>query len=131
MRRQPELFTERFAKAGRDDRILVDYLRNNRANTSVAAYSTRAKPDAPSVPVPTTTPSPKATGQAAVESAPRSAPPAVPATPLAQPATVAEYLNSDDPVPQRFSLDAVGFAHRHHVVHRDLKPSNMLVDEDV
>jgi outer membrane protein OmpA-like peptidoglycan-associated protein len=70
----------------------------------------RAKPDAPSVPVPATTPSPKATGQAAVESAPRSAPPAVPATPLAQPATVAEYLNSDDPVPQRFSLDSVGFA---------------------
>jgi bifunctional non-homologous end joining protein LigD len=47
VRRQPALFTEQFAKAGRDAKILVDYLRNNRANTSVAAYSTRAKPDAP------------------------------------------------------------------------------------
>jgi len=47
VRRQPDLFTERFAKAGRDDKILVDYLRNNRTNTSIAAYSTRAKPDAP------------------------------------------------------------------------------------
>ena len=40
-------FTERFAKAGRDDKILIDYLRNNRTNTSIAAYSTRARPDAP------------------------------------------------------------------------------------
>jgi len=46
VRRQPELFTERFAKAGREQKILVDYLRNNRTNTSIAAYSTRAKPDA-------------------------------------------------------------------------------------
>jgi bifunctional non-homologous end joining protein LigD len=52
VRRQPDLFTERFAKAGRDDKILIDYLRNNRTNTSIAAFSTRAKPDAPvSVPV--------------------------------------------------------------------------------
>jgi bifunctional non-homologous end joining protein LigD len=47
VRRQPELYTEQFAKAGREHKILVDYLRNNRTNTSVAAYSTRAKPDAP------------------------------------------------------------------------------------
>jgi len=47
VRTRPELFTERFAKAGRDHKILVDYLRNNRTNTSIAAYSTRAKPDAP------------------------------------------------------------------------------------
>ena len=47
VRRQPDLFTEQFAKVGRSDKILVDYLRNNRTNTSVAAYSTRAKPDAP------------------------------------------------------------------------------------
>jgi bifunctional non-homologous end joining protein LigD len=47
VRREPELFTERFAKAGREDKILIDYLRNNRTNTSIAAYSTRAKPDAP------------------------------------------------------------------------------------
>ena len=52
VRRQPSLFTERFAKSGRDDKILVDYLRNNRTNTSVAAYSTRARPDATvSVPI--------------------------------------------------------------------------------
>jgi hypothetical protein len=70
----------------------------------------RTKSDAPPVPVPTAAPSPKAAVQAAAESAPRSTPPAVPVTPLAQPATVAEYLNSDDPVPQRFSLDSVRFA---------------------
>jgi bifunctional non-homologous end joining protein LigD len=47
VRRRPDLFTERFAKVGREDKILVDYLRNNRTNTSIAAYSTRARPDAP------------------------------------------------------------------------------------
>ena len=47
VRRQPSLFTARFAKLGRDDKILVDYLRNNRTNTSIAAFSTRARPDAP------------------------------------------------------------------------------------
>ena len=46
VRRQPALFTERFAKAGRDDKILIDYLRNNRTNTSIAAFSTRARPEA-------------------------------------------------------------------------------------
>ena len=52
VRRAPEQFTARFAKVVRERKILVDYLRNNRTNTSVAAYSTRAKPDAPvSVPV--------------------------------------------------------------------------------
>jgi len=52
VRRRPDRFTERFSKAGRTDKILVDYLRNNRTNTSIAAYSTRAKPDAPiSVPL--------------------------------------------------------------------------------
>ena len=52
VRRQPSLFTERFAKSSRDDKILVDYLRNNRTNTSIAAYSTRARADATvSVPV--------------------------------------------------------------------------------
>jgi bifunctional non-homologous end joining protein LigD len=45
-RRDPTRFTTRFAKAGRQDKLLVDYLRNNRTNTSVAAYSTRAKPNA-------------------------------------------------------------------------------------
>jgi bifunctional non-homologous end joining protein LigD len=46
VRQDPARFTERFAKEGRDDRILVDYLRNNRTNTSIAAYSTRARVDA-------------------------------------------------------------------------------------
>ena len=47
VRHQPALFTDRFAKSGRSNKILVDYLRNNRTNTSIAAYSTRARPDAP------------------------------------------------------------------------------------
>jgi bifunctional non-homologous end joining protein LigD len=52
VRKRPALFTERFAKLGREDKILIDYLRNNRTNTSIAAFSTRAKPDAPvSVPL--------------------------------------------------------------------------------
>ena len=46
VRRKPSMFTERFAKTGRDEKILVDYLRNNRTNTSIAAYSTRANVDA-------------------------------------------------------------------------------------
>jgi bifunctional non-homologous end joining protein LigD len=51
-RLQPYLYTTRFAKSGRDAQILVDYLRNNRTNTSIAAYSTRAKSLAPvSVPL--------------------------------------------------------------------------------
>jgi len=52
VRHDPKLFTSDFAKRGRARKILVDYLRNNRTNTSIAAYSTRAKPDAPvSVPI--------------------------------------------------------------------------------
>jgi bifunctional non-homologous end joining protein LigD len=52
VRKRPETFTDRFAKAGRSNKILLDYLRNNRTNTSIAAYSTRARPHAPvSVPV--------------------------------------------------------------------------------
>jgi bifunctional non-homologous end joining protein LigD len=47
VRRRPAMFTERFAKIGREDKILIDYLRNNRTNTSIAAFSTRAKPNAP------------------------------------------------------------------------------------
>ena len=49
---QPELYTTAFARAGRARKILIDYLRNNRTNTSIAAYSTRARDGAPiSVPV--------------------------------------------------------------------------------
>lgn len=52
VRQEPELYTVQFAKRGRDDKILIDYLRNNRTNTSITAFSTRAKPDAPvSVPL--------------------------------------------------------------------------------
>jgi len=46
-RRDPARFTTRFAKLGREDKILVDYLRNNRTNTSIAAFSTRARPGGP------------------------------------------------------------------------------------
>jgi bifunctional non-homologous end joining protein LigD len=46
VRLHSDIFTEHFAKLGRERKIL-DYLRNHRTNTSIAAYSTRAKPDAP------------------------------------------------------------------------------------
>jgi len=44
---EPARFSTRIPKAGREAKILLDYLRNNRTNTSVAAYSTRAQPHAP------------------------------------------------------------------------------------
>jgi bifunctional non-homologous end joining protein LigD len=46
-RQRPDLFTDRVARAGREARIYIDYLRNNRGNTSVAALSPRARPGAP------------------------------------------------------------------------------------
>ncbi len=46
-RADPRHFTTVMPKAARKGRILIDFLRNNRGNTSVAPYSTRAKPAAP------------------------------------------------------------------------------------
>jgi bifunctional non-homologous end joining protein LigD len=40
------LYTTQFTKAGRERKILIDYLRHNRTNTSVCAFSPRARPGA-------------------------------------------------------------------------------------
>jgi bifunctional non-homologous end joining protein LigD len=42
----PTAYTTAFPKAGRERHILIDYLRNNRTNTSVCAFSPRARPGA-------------------------------------------------------------------------------------
>lgn len=47
VREAPEAFVAVMSKARRTGRIYIDYLRNQRGSTSVAAYSTRAKPSAP------------------------------------------------------------------------------------
>lgn len=43
----PKLFTTAMRKAGREDKILIDYFRNHRGSTSVAAYSPRTRPGLP------------------------------------------------------------------------------------
>ena len=51
-RAHPAGFSTQYAKAGRERKILIDYLRNNRTNTSIAAFSPRAREGAPvSLPV--------------------------------------------------------------------------------
>ena len=37
------LFTTTFKKLGRERKILIDFMRNNRTNTSICAYSSRAR----------------------------------------------------------------------------------------
>jgi bifunctional non-homologous end joining protein LigD len=52
VRSHPAKYTIDIPKAGREKKILIDYLRNNRGNTSVAAFSSRARETAPvSVPL--------------------------------------------------------------------------------
>ncbi len=45
-RDQPEKYLATATKAKRNGKIFIDYLRNGRGNTAVAAYSTRARPGA-------------------------------------------------------------------------------------
>jgi bifunctional non-homologous end joining protein LigD len=45
--RDPDRYTVDFRKAGRHDKILIDYLRNNRTNTSICAFAVRARDGAP------------------------------------------------------------------------------------
>ena len=52
VKQDPRTYADSMPKAGRQAKILIDVLRNNRGSTSVAAYSTRARPEAPvSVPL--------------------------------------------------------------------------------
>jgi bifunctional non-homologous end joining protein LigD len=45
-RTDPIAYTTSFPKKGRERKILIDYLRNNRTNTSVCAFTPRARPGA-------------------------------------------------------------------------------------
>ncbi|WP_437223058.1 DNA ligase D [Planctomicrobium sp. SH661] len=43
----PKSYTDVMSKAGRKNRIFIDYLRNGRGSTAIASYSTRARTGAP------------------------------------------------------------------------------------
>ena len=47
VRTNPAHYTTAFSKKGREHKILIDYLRNNRTNTSICAYSPRSRIGAP------------------------------------------------------------------------------------
>ena len=47
VQQNPSLYVANMSKAARKGKIFIDYLRNDRGSTSVAPYSTRAKPGAP------------------------------------------------------------------------------------
>src|SRR4030095_4390493 len=45
-RDQPRAYVATMSKAKRTDKIFIDYFRNHRGSTAIAAYSTRARPGA-------------------------------------------------------------------------------------
>lgn len=47
VRFDPATFSAQLTKAGREDKIFVDYLRNSRGATAIVPFSTRAREDAP------------------------------------------------------------------------------------
>jgi bifunctional non-homologous end joining protein LigD len=47
VREEPARFTATMSKAKRTGKIFIDYLRNVRGASAIAAYSTRARPGAP------------------------------------------------------------------------------------